>query len=44
MDVAAAVQACPVRVANGAIAPADRPGIGIEWDPEAVGKYRVDVT
>jgi mandelate racemase len=41
-DVAAGVLAQPTRVEGGAIAPADRPGIGMEWDPDAVRRCRVD--
>jgi mandelate racemase len=41
MNVADPVLAEPLRPAEGRVAPADRPGIGLTWDEAAVKRYRV---
>ena len=42
LDLAGPLLQQPVDVVDGAVRAADRPGIGLAWDPDAVGRYRVD--
>jgi mandelate racemase len=39
LDVAAGVLRRPARVVDGAVAPADEPGSGVEWDEDAVDRH-----
>jgi mandelate racemase len=41
VDWAAPILAQPWAVVDGKVAPPDRPGIGIEWNREAVERYRI---
>ena len=41
MDVVGTLLAEPYPLVNGTIAPPARPGLGLEWDPEAVARHRV---
>jgi mandelate racemase len=41
LDLASAVLAEPLRIEEGHVTARDRPGIGLEWDPAAVDRYRL---
>ena len=41
VDWAAPILAEPLRVTGGAVTPSDRPGTGINWNPEQVKRYQV---
>jgi mandelate racemase len=41
VDWASPVLAEPPRVVDGHVTPPERPGIGIEWNREAVERYRI---
>ncbi|WP_326565290.1 enolase C-terminal domain-like protein [Amycolatopsis rhabdoformis] len=41
VDWAAPILREPLRIADGHATPPDRPGNGLDWDPEAVARYRV---
>jgi L-alanine-DL-glutamate epimerase-like enolase superfamily enzyme len=41
LDVAAAILTRPLRPVDGTLISPSRPGIGIEWDKEAVKRYTV---
>ncbi|MEV6901086.1 enolase C-terminal domain-like protein [Amycolatopsis sp. NPDC051372] len=41
VDWAAPILREPLRIADGHATPSDRPGNGLEWDSEAVARYRV---
>lgn len=41
-DIAASVLRRPLRIEDGMAVPDDAPGSGLEWDDEAVRRYRVD--
>ena len=40
MDVARALLRTPLRIVDGHVTAEDRPGIGLEWDAEAVARHR----
>jgi mandelate racemase len=42
VDWADAILREPLRVVDGHVTPPDRPGTGLDWDPDAVARYRVD--
>jgi mandelate racemase len=41
LDLASAVLAQPLRIEAGHVTARDQPGIGLEWDPAAVERYRL---
>jgi mandelate racemase len=41
MDVARGLLQEPLRIVDGHVTAWDRPGIGLEWDAEAVARHRV---
>ncbi|HEX6351013.1 MAG TPA: enolase C-terminal domain-like protein [Candidatus Dormibacteraeota bacterium] len=41
LDLASAVMAEPLQVIDGFVTAPERPGIGLEWDPAAVERYRL---
>ncbi len=40
LDSAGGLRRAPLALRDGAITPWDAPGIGIEWDPEAIARHR----
>jgi len=42
VDWAAPILAEPLTVRHGRVRPPDTPGTGLEWDEQAVARYRVD--
>lgn len=42
LDLAGPLLEQPVKVVDGAVQAAERPGLGLVWDADAVGRYRVD--
>ena len=42
VDWADPILAEPLKVADGCVSPADRPGTGLAWDPDAVAHFRRD--
>lgn len=41
VDWAATILAEPLRIEGGMAIPSERPGTGLEWNPEAVSRYRI---
>jgi mandelate racemase len=41
VDWAAPVLAEPFPIVNGTLTPPDRPGTGLQWDDQAVARYRI---